>query len=242
MIFMDTLALRTDKKPLKYSSKIFPLPHLRGVLCGTGSFNTIMDWFVYIQEQIVGNIIDIPNRIAPSRLKEIHSRYDLNGTNATTIYHFGFNPREEDSRIRGFAFRSINNFSMEELRYGIGIKPHNDDILKYFDAELNSSGGNSVDLMINLIKKQKDNDDKEHPTNRLGIGGSIHLFHLDKFHQFIWECYNFDDYDKTYAEITPSQLGWSWSSGLKMSSSPCECGGKCFTKFLYAPIGIRTRV
>ena len=124
---MDTLSLRIDREPLKYVSKIFPLPHLRGVLCGTGSLNTVMDWHAYIQGQVIGNTMDIANKIAPSQLKSIHSKYDLNGTNEATIYHFGFNPREEGGRIRGFAFRSTKNFLPEKLNDGIGIKPNDDE-------------------------------------------------------------------------------------------------------------------
>ena len=202
IIFMDTLALRMDnKKPVKYASKIFPLPHLRGVLCGTGSLNTIMDWFVYIQGHVIGNTMDIPNKIAPSQLTEIHSKYDLNGTNETTIYHFGFNPREEDGRINGFAFRSTNNFSLEELKDGIGIKPHDDEIIKYLKDALDTYNGSVEDLFINIMKLQKKKDDEESPKKRIGIGGSIHLLHFDKNRQFLWECYNFDDYDETFSKM-----------------------------------------
>jgi hypothetical protein len=132
IIFMDTLSLRVNKEPFKYVSKIFPLPHLRGVLCGTGSLNTIWDWHVFIQGQVIGNIMDIPNKMAPSQLKRIHSKYDMNGTNDVTIYHFGFNPREDEGRIKGFAFRSTKNFEPEELVDGFSIKPHDDEIIKFF--------------------------------------------------------------------------------------------------------------
>ena len=201
VIFMDTLALRMDKTPLKYASKIFPLPHLRGVLCGTGSLNTIMDWYVYVQGQIIGNTMDTPNKIAPSQLKKIHSKYDLNGTNEATIYHFGFNPKEEGGRIQGFAFRSTNNFALEKLIDGIGIKPHDNEIIKYLENLLDTHNGSVEDLFINIMKFQKKNDDEGDPKKRIGIGGSIHLFKFDKNRQFMWECYNFDDYDETFLKM-----------------------------------------
>jgi len=205
IIFMDTLSLRMDNKnnktPLKYASKIFPLPHLRGVLCGTGSQSTIMDWFVYIQECVIGNTMDIPNKIAPSQLPEIHSKYYLNGTNSTTIYHFGFNPREEHGKIRGFAFRSTNNFSLEELEYGIGIKPTDDEIIKYLKDAMDTYNGSLEDLFIDIMKLQKRKDDERSPQERIGIGGSIHVLQFDKDRQFLWECYNFDDYDETFYKM-----------------------------------------
>jgi len=198
---MDTLSLRIDREPLKYVSKIFPLPHLRGVLCGTGSLNTVMDWHAYIQGQVIGNTMDIANKIAPSQLKSIHSKYDLNGTNEATIYHFGFNPREEGGRIRGFAFRSTKNFLPEKLNDGIGIKPYDDEIIKYLYDELESNGGLNQGLLIKVMKLQKEKDDNGDPKERIGIGGSIHVFHLDRNRQFLWECYNFDDYDETFSKI-----------------------------------------
>jgi hypothetical protein len=196
LVFMDTLSLRMNKEPFKYASKIFPLPHLRGVLCGTGSLNTIIDWHVYVQLQVIGNTMDIPNKIAPSQLKKIHSEYDLNGTNEATIYHFGFSPSEE--RIKGFAFRSTNNFSLEELNDGIGIKPHDDEIIKYISSMRLDNG---LDDFINIMKLQKERDEKKNSQERLGIGGSIHMFRLDKNYQFLWECYNFDDYCETYSKM-----------------------------------------
>ena len=201
VIFMDTLALGSDKNPFKYASKIFPLPHLRGVLCGTGSLNTIMDWHVCIQEKIVGNTMDMPNKIAPSQLKNIHSKYDLNETNEATIYHFGFDPREEEGRIKGFAFRSTNNFLLEELKDGVGIKPGDNEIIRYLDDILDTYDGGLEDLFINIMKLQKKKDDEGDPKNRIGIGGAIHMFHLNKNRQFLWECYNFDDYDETFYKM-----------------------------------------
>jgi hypothetical protein len=173
VIFMDTLALGSDKNPFKYASKIFPLPHLRGVLCGTGSLNTIMDWH----------------------------KYDLNETNEATIYHFGFDPREEEGRIKGFAFRSTNNFLLEELKDGVGIKPGDNEIIRYLDDILDTYDGGLEDLFINIMKLQKKKDDEGDPKNRIGIGGAIHMFHLNKNRQFLWECYNFDDYDETFYKM-----------------------------------------
>jgi hypothetical protein len=199
LIFMDTLSLRINKEPFKYASKIFPLPHLRGVLCGTGSLNTIIDWHAYIQLQIISNLMDVPNEIAPSQLKTIHSKYDINGTNEATIYHFGFNPI--DGRIKGYAFRSTNEFSLEELEDGIGIKPHDDSIISYLRDRAKDYDGNLENLFIDIVKMQKMIDDDDDPRNRLGIGGSIHMYRLNKNYQFLWECYNFDDYNETYSKM-----------------------------------------
>jgi hypothetical protein len=51
------------------------------------------------------------------------------------------------------------------------------------------------------MKLQKEKDNKDDTKNKLGIGGSIHMFSLDKKRQFLWECYNFDDYDETFSKI-----------------------------------------
>lgn len=50
IITTDTLISRSeDKQPSNYASKIFPLPHIKGVLCGTGVFEIIFEWFYVIQ-------------------------------------------------------------------------------------------------------------------------------------------------------------------------------------------------
>jgi len=196
LIFTDSLSLTIDREPFKYVSKIFPLPHLRGVLCGTGLIQTIMDWHVYIQGQIIGNTMNIPNKIAPSELNTIHSKY---GQADATIYHFGFSP--EENRIKGYAFRSTNDFASEELSDGIGIKPHDDEIISYINESLDTYKGNIKKLFIEIIKLQKKIDDEGDPKKRLGIGGSIHMYRLNKDYQFLWECYNFDDYNETYNKM-----------------------------------------
>ena len=158
LIFMDTLSLKVNREPFKYVSKIFPLPHLRGVLCGTGLIQTIMDWHVYVQGQIIGNTMDIPNKVAPSQLKSIHYKYNNVNTDAT-IYHFGFN--QDEKRMKGFAFRSTNSFMLEELNDGIGIKPHDNEIIGYLTDNLESYGSSLENLIIEIMKLQKKADDKE---------------------------------------------------------------------------------
>ncbi|AIQ75890.1 hypothetical protein MKZ21_24765 [Paenibacillus sp. FSL P2-0536] len=62
-IAMDTLSLSMyDRKPYKYASKIFPLPHLRGVMCGTGNLDLILKWYTRIQKNVVAKDIDYLKR------------------------------------------------------------------------------------------------------------------------------------------------------------------------------------
>jgi len=147
--------------------------------------------------------MDTPNNIAPTELKNIHSKYDLNGTNEATIYHFGFDPREEEGRIKGFAFRSTDNFSLEELKDGTSIKPADNEIITYLRDILGTYNGvlDDIDIFIEIMKFQKNKDDNRDPNERIGIGGAIHMFRLDKNRQFLWECYNFDDYDETFSKM-----------------------------------------
>lgn len=55
-ITMDSLLTdRLTKEPLKFVTKIFLLPHLKGAVCGTGRLDIIIEWYSYIQKRCFGN-------------------------------------------------------------------------------------------------------------------------------------------------------------------------------------------
>ena len=59
IIAMDTLAVCDQSgTPLLFTTKFYPVPHLRGVICGTGIGQFIIDWFVRVNTTMV--VDDIP--------------------------------------------------------------------------------------------------------------------------------------------------------------------------------------
>lgn len=199
IITTDTLTLTIEKTPHKYATKVFPLPHLKGVICGTGSLDIILEWFLFVQKNFVVKDIKFLDEIATDKLNEFSENYRNSGENTCTIYHFGFS--EEDDRFVGFAYRSTSKYKSEVLSDGFGFKPPDGNILEYFIDETRRRGRIDLDLFINVIKKQKHLDDKKGIKDRVGIGGAIHFLKLNKNSQFIWECYTFEDYNELFQSM-----------------------------------------
>src|SRR5215207_3323541 len=50
VICADTLRTNPSKQPNGFASKVLPLPHLHGgVVCGRGSLDLLLSWYVFIQ-------------------------------------------------------------------------------------------------------------------------------------------------------------------------------------------------
>lgn len=119
-IAMDTLSISTDKRtPYKFVSKIFPLPHLRGALCGTGNLDLVLDWHREIQKNIIAQSIDFFAENSTDILVKLNENYPKNAT--TTMYQFGYS--QTLNKFRGFVFRSTNKFKLEELTFCTAHRP-----------------------------------------------------------------------------------------------------------------------
>lgn len=190
-IAMDTLSLSMDdRKPLKYASKIFPLPHLRSVMCGTGNLDLILSWYNRIQRNVVAKDIEYLNSITQKCLQELNSEYPETVT--TTVYQFGYS--EERKSFRGFVFRSDRDFELEEYDYCAAYKPPVD--MDFYEVML----ALGIDgAFTTLMEKQKAEDDIS--ENRIGIGGEIHRLVLLKDSYKIDIIHKFPDYEPQYREM-----------------------------------------
>lgn len=197
-IAMDTLSLIAgSNQPFMYTSKIYPLPHLDGVMCGTGFMQLALNWFSFIQSRII--VRDIPHMDMYTKdgllsvvqeLSQEHQLDQIDQSKMGTIYHFGY--CWDERRYRGFAYRSSNAFESEEIPYGLGIKPANVEIEDF--ASLPQS-------FINIMRKQKEQDDNLPVEARVGIGGEIHFFVMTPNQMSLSVCYQFNDYEKRYSDI-----------------------------------------
>lgn len=107
MIGMDTLSLRMDKLPHGYVTKIFPLPHLKSVICGTGAADLTVDWYSIIQKFVIGRDITTLNETAKQKLSELFNNYEFKYKTTASIYHFGYNLKTR--KFEGSRFRSDNS-------------------------------------------------------------------------------------------------------------------------------------
>ncbi len=201
VIAMDTLSVRDiDKKPHKMVTKFFPLPHMNCIICGTGNMNAIIDWFAWVEKNIVANGIYQLNELTQQCIKTFMDEH--NGDNPCTIYQFGLH--ELDGKFHGYAYRSSNNFESEEIRQGIGVKPS----LAFLTSEGNidlapyAPEGTSMEkIFSNIMHRQKEYDDNLDVSERLGIGGIVQIVILSKDNMVIKNFEYFDDFESTYIDI-----------------------------------------
>jgi len=202
VLVMDTLSSQrteTGLKPYKFLSKIFPLMHMNSVLCGTGNFHPILKWFEYIESSIVAYGIVQLNRLTKLSIKEFMEK-ENSTDEPTTLYQFGLS--EVDGRFYGYAYRSTNNYTSEELQYTIGVKPRDafntsEEIFEFIQGNIDQ--GVLVALMLKL-KGYDDNLGNQHP-NKVGIGGQMETCLLQKNSLQIIRQDIFPDSADVYQEI-----------------------------------------
>ncbi len=198
LIAMDTLAVAPDTKaPLQFVSKVFPVPHLGGVICGTGAFPVVLDWFNFVLTRVVGRDILILDEFAPTILQEIGERHGLSERVTATIYHFGY--LEKEGRFAGFAYRSERRFESQRLEYGLGMKPPHDDLLQVGAEKVFNDG--LPKAFVDLMEQQKKRDEDQPEEARVGIGGEIHFVQLEERGYRLYVCHRFSDYRETFARM-----------------------------------------
>lgn len=197
-VAMDSLAVDPqDKQPLQFVTKLFPLPHLMSVMCGTGTMPLILDWFVFIQRQIIGEDVGILDETAPRYLPAVAAAHGLSDDLTATVYHFGYLKRA--ARFVGFAYRSTNGFKSEPLPDGLGMKPPHDDLMHLGAEKIYEL---SVPGVFNLLMgHQKSRDDQKPPTERSGIGGEVHWLTLQQQGYLLHTCHRFPDYAQALHEM-----------------------------------------
>ncbi len=191
IIFTDTIAL-SKGQPFKYVTKIFPLPHIKTIVCGTGDLDLLVDWYIKIQKEIIANNITTLDKITTSQLIQLHK----NNNTTSTIYHFGYD--NIISEFVGFAYRSTNMFKSEKLVYGFAVKPG--EGVEEMLSEL-TEVEDQLTHFLSIIPNQKLIDDEKESLNRLGIGGMVISYHMTYDKSIITELYKFSDFKRNYDEM-----------------------------------------
>jgi|SRR2546422_3945743 len=198
-IALDSLALQpVTGRPFLHVTKLFPLPHLGSVMCGTGAMFVVLDWFVFIERQILANGLRLLDELAPRVLPGIGKEHGLSESMTATIYHFGY--LQDEQRFAGFAYRSNNGFKSERLEYGLGMKPPHEDLMNLGAQWVSDEGvAQGFDRMMEQMKAR---DDSLTPEKRVGIGGEIHQISLlSKTTYLVHVSHRFDDYHDAFKEM-----------------------------------------
>jgi hypothetical protein len=170
---------------------MYVVPHLHGVIVGTGVGQFIIDWFRYVNmHMIVRNMAHL-DEFAPTQLRELWgSQPEALRANATsTVYEFGY--CAEEARFRGFAYRSEKNFVSESLPYAMGIKPALEP------GEISTLPAD----FVRVARLQRDADRAKVVEDQVGVGGDLFFLHITAEGMTLNQCYRFDDYEDAYEEM-----------------------------------------
>jgi hypothetical protein len=171
IVATDTLAVADQRGiPCSYTTKFHPVPHIRGIICGTGDGQFLGQSFLIANSLPARDILEL-SHILPEALRLIHSqRYqDLISISTSTIYHFGF-PIDGTAPV-GIKYPSENDFVPHELpRNQIGMKPAGDII---------TDNVFSTRFLLTM-RSQIESENKKPQDQRVYIGGQVTVCHMTR--------------------------------------------------------------
>jgi DNA-binding CsgD family transcriptional regulator len=193
LVATDTLATTCDGHPGYFATKAFPLPHLQMVLAGTGLASFADQWLMRINNAPVRGIEDLDSH-APQALAVLWEQFrqaypGISGQSTTTVYHFGFS--ETTQLMRAFAYRSDNGFKSEPVEGRVGVKP----------GITLAEGWTFPDDIPAIMEKQRSFQAKRPRSDRIHIGGEIHVIRLEAKGFTIHRLAKFADFDKHASAI-----------------------------------------
>lgn len=218
MIAMDSLCITPEDKLAgdgshfsTFATKIFPLPDLKGVLCGVGDNRIVSEWLCCVLDDVVARSMIGVDKVATEKLREIAAKNPT--ANTTEIRHFFFD--EEQRRFRCFVYNSEENYQTKESPYGLIIQPRPfeeiEETMK-FARSCNDPATARLDTMegireffVKLMTAVKEHEDKKGP-DKCNIGGEVHICGLYPDMTFLWSCHRFDDYDSMYLHMLENLL------------------------------------
>lgn len=197
---MDTLVSTRDKSggivPAYFTQKFNYYPFTKSILCGTGNYNVIQKAMAFSESILSREVITYTEMMSDFLFE---NKFNLNKETAT-IYIFGF---DENLLLHAFALRSTNNYEIEEIanyeRPNIIIKPGYQAAINYLNSLRNED---TDDLLIKLMRKEKEIDAAAPLNKKVGIGGEnvvISLIPNDgKLLSVVKVIDVFNDYDEQY--------------------------------------------
>ena len=194
-VFLATDSLATmNGKAMGFTTKAFPLPHLRMVIAGTGLAGFLDHWLVEVNTSPVRGI-DALNEQAQAGLLNLLRAFNKQYPSmieATSVYHFGFS--ENTGVMQSFAYKSEELFEPRQIECGLYVKPNvpEDAIPK----DTLHPGD-----FIRIMAAQRAIQAKLPKEARVSIGGEIQMHHLDQAGYKSYRLGQFEDYAETRRTI-----------------------------------------
>ena len=203
-VVADTLVTNDRFKPSFFTSKVHVLPHLNGLVCGTGNLRFILDWSRHLLGGMLAVDVAHLDEFVQDSLRSLHASRPAaeRDTLTSTIYHLGFDERED--RFVGFAYRSTANFASERLDYGVRTKPG-------YSGELPME--RFPDDFVEVCRAQRAEQDRLPPDERVFIGGHVvaYMMQVDRTEgrspsvvTTVTRPFEFEDLDRAYHVCTAS--------------------------------------
>ncbi len=187
LVATDTLVVsEEDREPLYFASKAVYVPHLKTIIAYTGLARFMEQWFSIVNQLPAGGVQELDN-YSPGNLDRLFAWFNSvnegKTTQGITVYHIGFS--EKEGRISAFAYSSANNFKSEPLAYGLAIKPL---------CPPPEGSFTFIDDVPGLMRKQREEQKKVEPGQRVHIGGEIFGMYLTAESCNSFKLGVFDDY------------------------------------------------
>ena len=192
-IATDTLAT-LNGRALRFTTKAFPLPHLRMVIAGIGLDGFLDHWLVALNAEPLRGI-DTLNEHAQAGLLNVLRSFkrqfpDMN--EAVSVYHFGFS--ETTGIIQSFAYKSEEQFEPRQIACGLYVKPSVPEDVIPKDT-LHPSD------IPRIMAAQRAMQAKLPKEARVSIGGEIYMHHLEQTGYEAYRLGQFEDYAETRRAI-----------------------------------------
>ncbi len=126
LVATDTLVVdASTTKPIRFSSKSLYIPHLRMIVASTGVASFADHWATAVNHNFLADDIDDLVSITEEQMFNLFMQFkslnQIDRDYTVTIYHFGFSKKSNE--MKAYAHRSTNDFVVEPVEYGLGLKP-----------------------------------------------------------------------------------------------------------------------
>ncbi|WP_295326046.1 hypothetical protein [uncultured Sphingopyxis sp.] len=201
----DTLVSR-DGRPLMFTAKVLTLPHMHGLVSGTGSMVLFQRWSLKIVSEILAAHMHVLDLCTPSRLRKIWAEMsdEERGGGPADIYHLCYDP--DDDQFGGFAYRSSNDFESEPLGHGTYPEPGLGGAfpITAFPGDL-----------VRACRRLRFEQDRLDLDKRQHIGGQVIAYMMQRHEAdgqpmstltTVQTAYEFEDFEAAYGECDERTL------------------------------------
>lgn len=187
----------TEIKPRSYSCKSFLLPQFQSTFAVTGILQTGLYFFNYIVENAFGIDIDsLTNIDLQIFRKKLESEYP--SFPRGNIYLMGYSNKMECFKSFKLQIKENTKLEWEKIKSNSFI--HKPEVKNWEEKISPNEESSYEEIIVNLMKIQKEEDEQRKLVEQVGIGGQIVLNQLGhdkqgRFNIISKIIHEFDDYE-----------------------------------------------